>query len=89
MKEGGYQVTVMDFPDADSYTIVLIQNDKGERDELPITIMEDTESESGVHVEVRANTITPDFKEDCDLGGIRYSELFSKLSVESYTLEIP
>lgn len=27
--------------------------------------------------------------EDCDLGGIRYSELFSKLSVESYTLEIP
>ncbi len=87
MKKGEYRLTVMDFSDVDNYSLIMIQNNKGENSVLPINIKEDTES--GLHVEVRVNVITPDFKEDCDLGGIKYSELFSKLSVESYTLEIP
>ena len=87
MKKGEYRITVMDFSDVDNYTQFMIQNNNGERSVLPINITEDTES--GLHAEVRANVITPDFKEDFDLGGIKYSELFSKLSVESYTLEIP
>lgn len=86
VKEGEYRITVMDFSEADDYTEVMIQNDKGENSVLPITIVEDTESE--VHVEVRANGIRPDFKEDFDLGGIKYSELLSKLSVESYNVSV-
>lgn len=86
VKEGEYRITVMDFSEADDYTEVMIQNDKGENSVLPVTIVEDKESEA--HIEVRSNGIRPDFKEEFDLGGIKYSELFSKLSVESYNVSV-
>lgn len=89
MEKGEYKVAVMDFADADNQTLFMIQNDEGERNVLPMDIIEDTGAEPGLYVEVRANVMTPEFKEDCDLGGIKYSELFSKLSVEKYQMKIP
>ena len=86
MKKGEYTVTIMNFSDVDTYTEFMIQNDKGKTSVLPINIMEN--KDLGFYAEVRANAILPDFKEDYDLGGIKYSELFSKLSVESYVLEV-
>lgn len=86
LKKGKYRIVIMDFSDADNYTLFMVQNDKGKNSVLPLNITEDINL--GIHIESQTNLITPDFKDDYDLGGIKYSELFSKLSVDSYTLKI-
>ena len=81
MKKGEYRITVRDFSDADQGTDVMIQNNKGEICTIPITFAEYLEV--GFSVGSQTN-VSPEFVEDYSLGGIKYSELFSKLSVEHY-----
>lgn len=85
-KKGNFQIFIMDFSDADNETLIMIQNAKKKMHVIPMNITD--VDKSGPHVEVRSNVITPEFKKDYDLGGINYSDLFTKLSVLNYTLEI-
>ena len=80
-EKGEYQIFVKDFSDADKGTKIMIQNSKKEIDMLLIHFLE----YSGEEISVASFTnVLPEFKEDYSLGGIKYSELFSKLCVDSY-----
>lgn len=81
LKKGKYRIFVRDFSDADQGTDVMVQNKKGEICTVPITFAEYLEV--GFSVGSPTN-VSPEFIKDYSLGGIKYSELFSKLSVEHY-----
>lgn len=84
VKKGEYRITVKDFSDADHGTDVMIQNNEGKISIVPITFMGNPETDFSLGSQTN---VSPQFLKDYDLGGIYYSELFSKLSVESYSEE--
>lgn len=84
LKKGEYQIIIRDFSEADVGTDVMIKNDEGEICVIPITFVEQEGIEFSVGAQIN---VLPEFKKDYRLGGINYSELFSKLSVEQYNYQ--
>lgn len=84
VKKGEYRITVKDFSEADQGTDIMIQNKRREISIVPITFMGNAETDFSLGSQTN---VSPQFIEDYDLGGIKYSELFSRLSVESYNEE--
>ena len=83
-KKGKYQIFIKDFSEADVGPDILVKNDEGKICVFPIIFIE----QEGIDFSVAAQVNdVPEFMKDYNLGGINYSELFSKLSVEQYNYQ--
>ena len=83
-KKGKYQIFIKDFSEADVGTDIMVKNDEGKICVFPIIFIE----QEGIDFSVAAQVNdVPEFMKDYNLGGINYSELFSKLSVEQYNYQ--
>ena len=83
-KKGEYQIFIKDFSEADVGTDIMVKNDEGKICVFPIIFIE----QEGIDFSVAAQVNdVPEFMKDYNLGGINYSELFSKLSVEQYNYQ--
>ena len=83
-KKGKYQIFIKDFSEADVGTDIMVKNDEGKICVFPIIFIEQEGIDFSVAAQVNA---VPEFMKDYNLGGINYSELFSKLSVEQYNYQ--